>query len=50
MECSRPMLDELQQLFYQWCEKLSLDEIVSNRMLRRSIERLERMLLAARGE
>lgn len=38
---------DLKEEFYEWCGLLSIDEIVSNTNLIRSIERLERMLISA---
>lgn len=40
-------LSNVKQEFYEWCGLLSIDEIASNIPLLKSIERLERMLLAA---
>lgn len=40
-------LTNVKQEFYEWCGLLSIDEIASNIPLLKSIERLERMLLAA---
>lgn len=40
-------LTGVKQEFYEWCGLLSIDEIASNIPLLNSIERLERMLLAA---
>jgi len=41
------ILKELKKEFYDWCWLLSVEEIVSNPPLVRTIERLERMLIAA---
>jgi len=40
-------LSEVKRLFHEWCGSLSIDEIISNRELIQSIERIERMLLTA---
>jgi hypothetical protein len=37
---------ELKIHFYEWCEQLTLDEIIGNEKLRFVIERIERMLFA----
>lgn len=46
-EKSSSSLKDIKQEFYEWCGLLSIDEIASNAPLLKSIERLERMLLAA---
>ncbi len=47
IQSSTDILKQLKSTFYDWCSILTIDEIVSNEELIRTIERLERMLIAA---
>jgi hypothetical protein len=47
IQTNKDILKQLKTTFYDWCSLLTIDEVVSNEDLIKTIERLERMLIAA---